>query len=132
MTDVPANDDGFVVIEAIVALAIATLALGVLWQAIAGAYRGAARIKDTEQTLMIARSQLDDVASGGTITLGTTRGTYASGAVWQLTTSPVRPINNQTSAERRSIQPYWIVLEVRTGQALLFKLQTARLAGLRE
>jgi type II secretory pathway pseudopilin PulG len=132
MTCVP-DDDGFVMVEAIVALAIAVLSLAVLWQAISGAYRGAARIKDTEQTLMIARSQLDEIAADGTVVLGTTRGTYANGAVWQITTSPVRPANNQTTAERRAIQPYWIVLEVRTAsQALLFKLQTARLAGLRE
>lgn len=121
------NDDGFAVVEAIVAFAIVTLSLAVLWQAMAGAYRGVARVKDTEHLLNLAKSQLDMVGADGFIDPGTTSGTYEMGARWLMNSSKVRA-DGQPTAFQQPLESYWVVLEVRNPDGTLgFQLQTARL-----
>ncbi len=116
---------GFGLLEAIVALAIISLALPALYKAMSGAYRAESRLKIHEAALVLARSQLDMVGSNGTIQVGTFAGAYDNGLFWRMTVSP---LSNKAGAGISSARPYWIVVEAydRSG-ARLVSLQTAKL-----
>jgi type II secretion system protein I len=89
------REAGFTLVEVLVAFAIVTLVLAALYQAIAGAYRGYARVQVREQTLTLARAQLEAVGIEGPLKPGETTGTYGTGVVWRLAVEPV-----ETAADR--------------------------------
>jgi general secretion pathway protein I len=115
------RDAGFTLVEVIVAFAIVTLVLAALYQAIAGAYRGYARVQVREQTLALARAQLDAVGVEGPLQPGETTGTYATGVVWRLAVEPV-----ETAAPRG--RAFRILLEARdSGGKPFLRLETFKL-----
>src|SRR5258708_16682561 len=82
------RDAGFTVVEVIVAFAIVIVILAALYQAIAGAYRGYARAQVREQTLALARAQLEAVGIEGPLQPGESTGKYATGVAWRLAVEP--------------------------------------------
>jgi type II secretion system protein I len=115
------HDAGFTLVEVLVAFTIVTIVLAALYQAIAGAYRGYARAQVREQTLALARAQLEAVGIDGPLQSGESTGTYATGVAWHLAIERA-----ETSSYKG--QAFRIVLEAldHGGQPLL-RLETFKL-----
>lgn len=82
-------DAGFALVEVVVAFAIVTIILAALYQAVAGAYRGYARVQVREHTLALARAQLEAIGIEAPLRPGESSGTYTTGVAWHLTVEPV-------------------------------------------
>jgi general secretion pathway protein I len=80
---------GFALVEVLVAFAIVTIVLAALYQAVAGAYRGYARVQVREQTLALARAHLEAIGIDAPLQPGESTGTYPTGVAWHLTVEPV-------------------------------------------
>ena len=117
---------GFALVEAIVALAIVTLALAALYQGMGVAYRAVARVQLHEAALVQARSHLDSLGADGTMQAGPSSGTYDNGLPWRLSVSA---LTSKSGLADAGLRPYWVVLEAldRRG-ATIIKLETAKLA----
>ena len=116
------RDAGFTLVEVLVAFTIVTIVLAALYQAIAGAYRGYARAQVREQTLALARAQLEAVGIEGPLQSGESTGTYATGVVWHLTVEPAETSSYKGRAFRILLE----ALDHRGGQPLL-RLETFKL-----
>jgi len=115
------HDDGFTVVEVLVAFAIVTVVLAALYQAVAGAYRSYARVQVREQTLALARAHLEAVGIEGPLQGGGSAGTYATGVAWRLTVEPVETASYRGRAFR-------ILLEALDhGDQPLLRLETLKL-----
>jgi len=115
------HDAGFTVVEVLVAFAIVTIVLAALYQTVAGAYRGYARVQVREQTLALARAHLEAVGIETPLQLGESTGTDATGVPWHLTVEPVETASYKGRAFRVMLQ----ALD-RGGRSLL-RLETFRL-----
>ena len=115
------HDAGFTVVEVLVAFAIVTIVLAALYQTVAGAYRGYARLQVREQTLVLARAHLEAVGIETPLQPGESTGTYATGVPWHLTVEPVETASYKGRAFRVMLQ----ALD-RGGRSLL-RLETFRL-----
>jgi general secretion pathway protein I len=115
------RDAGFTVVEVIVAFAIVTIVLAALYQAISGAYRGYARAQVREQTLALARAQLEAIGIEQPLQPSESTGTYATGVTWRLAVEPV-----ETAAYRG--RAFRILLEaLAPGDKPLLRLETFKL-----
>jgi general secretion pathway protein I len=115
------NEAGFTLIEVVVAFAIVTIILAALYQAIAGAWRGFARTQVREETLVLARAQLEAIGVEEPLQAGERSGTYASGVAWRLTLEPA----GTASSRGRAFQ---VVLEaLDAGGKPLLRLETFKL-----
>ena len=123
----PDHEAGFGLLEAIIALAIAGLALGALTRVQAAALRAAGRVELYQAALREARTHLDSLAVDGTLRTGITGGAYAGGLAWRLDVSPLT--KSAPAGQPGESFPYWIVLNVadRLNRPLLH-LETAKLA----
>jgi len=115
------HDAGFTVVEVVVAFAIVTIVVAALYPAIAGAYRSYARAQVREQTMALARAQLEAVGIEGPLQPGESTGRYPTGVAWRLAVEPVDASSHRGRAFR-------IVLETLDlgGQPLL-RLETFKL-----
>jgi general secretion pathway protein I len=98
------RDAGFTLVEVVVAFAIVTIILTALYQTVAGAYRGYARVHLREQTLALARAHLDAVGIETPLQPGESTGTYATGVAWHLTVGPVETASYKGRAFRVLLQ----------------------------
>ena len=98
------HDRGFTVIEVLVAFAIVAIVLTALYQAVACAYRGYARVQVREQTLALARAHLEAVGIETPLQPGESTGTYATGVAWHLTVEPVETASYKGRAFRLLLQ----------------------------
>jgi len=98
------HDRGFTVIEVLVAFAIVAIVLTALYQAVAGAYWGYARVQVREQTLALARAHLEAVGIETPLQPGESTGTYATGVAWHLTVEPVETASYKGRAFRLLLQ----------------------------
>jgi general secretion pathway protein I len=94
------SEAGFTLIEVIVAFAIVTTVLAALYQAIAGAWRGFARSQVREETLALARAQLEVIGVEEPLQAGERSGTYATGTAWQLVVEPAATASSRGRAFR--------------------------------
>lgn len=119
--------DGFVLFEAIIALALAALALSAVQQSVGSTLRAARLARVKAEALALVRTHIDSVGADGTVVPGQSTGTYANRLAWRLTVSAIAAADSDGRA------PYWITLEAldpRGGSLVL--LETARVArGLR-
>ena len=114
-------DAGFTVVEVLVAFAIVTVVIAALYQAVAGAYRGYARVQVREQTLALARAHLEAVGIESPLQGGESTGTYATGVAWHLTVEPIDTASDKGRAFR-------ILLEALDhGDQPLLRLETFKL-----
>jgi hypothetical protein len=108
-------------VEVLVAFTIVIVVLAALYQAVAGAYRGYARVQVREQTLALARAHLEAVGIEGALQPGEDTGRYATGVAWHLTIEPVETESYRGRAFR-------IVLEALDhGDQPLLRLETFKL-----
>jgi type II secretory pathway pseudopilin PulG len=121
------TESGFGLVEAIVALAIVSLALTTLYRALSSAVHTAARVQVHDAALVLARTHLDSLGSDGTMQVGSVTGTYVNGLPWRLEVSALS--TGSSSGREAAYRPFWVILEVfdRSGITLL-KLETAKLA----
>lgn len=115
-------DEGFGVLEAIVALIVAALALQALYGATSASLRSAQRSKVHLNALALAQSHLATLGVIEPLTPGETRGAYADGTLWRITTTNLSRLGVPDPAP-----PYWIVHETfdQSG-ARLTHLETSR------
>jgi general secretion pathway protein I len=91
------RDDGFTLIEVLVALTILALSLGVLFGIFS---QGLARTRETEretQARMLAQSLLAETAATPPSSFGETDGTSNGGLSWQLKVSPYPQHDDQNA-----------------------------------
>jgi general secretion pathway protein I len=84
----PTREHGFTLIEVLVAFVIAMLALGVVYEGIAGGIEATRIANRTEDALSRAQSHLAAVGQGTRITPGTQDGDDGSGFQWQVHIAP--------------------------------------------
>lgn len=123
MSRTPRSEAGFGLMEVIVALAIAAIAMGALLRAEGGALGAAGRVQTYDLALRQARAHLDALGSEGRLASGQTRGSYGNGIGWHLSISPL------TADPPPGERAYWVVLTAldRTDRVVV-KLETAKLA----
>jgi type II secretion system protein I len=115
------SEAGFTLVEVIVAFAIVTIVLAALYQAIAGAWRGLARTQVREETLALARAQLEAIGVEEPLQLGERSGTYTTGVLWRLTVEPA-------GTESMRGQAFRVLLEALDGGGKPFlRLETFKL-----
>lgn len=120
-----AAERGFTVLEAILALAIASLVLTALYRAEAEAFHAARRIELQQAALPRARTQLDRLAGDGWIAAGTFHGAYDNGLRWRLVVSPLVEAGDEPALAR----PYWVTLTTYDPWGrVVIRLDTAKLA----
>lgn len=127
MRKAASSDAGFGLIEAIVALAIASFALTALYQSIGSALHAAARVQVHDAALVYARSQLDTIGTDGRLQAGVSSGKYGNGLTWRMT---VLNLATGPNASNNPSQPFWIALDVfdLDGVSLL-NLSTAKVSS---
>ena len=91
-------EQGFTLLEVLIAFVIAALALGVLFEAGVGALRGARAASRYEQAIARARSHLALAVHASPLVAGDWQGDDGSGFTWRLSVTPlastaVRPFN---------------------------------------
>ncbi len=118
-------ESGFALLEVIVAIAIAALALATIYRTMADGFRSASRVDTLQAAVVASRSHLDALAADGTLNPGTSTGAYANGIRWRLSVTDLSTKTLQANA----LRPFWIKL-VATDKAgvPLIELETAKLA----
>ena len=119
------GDRGFALLEAIVAMAIASLALTAIYRTIGNGLRAASRVQTLQAAVVVARSHINSLGGDGTLLSGPSSGGYENGIRWYL---DVTDLSNRTVAPG-TLRPYWIKLKAidRSG-VVLFELESARMA----
>lgn len=119
------NQSGFTVLEAVVAVAIASLVLTALYSAEMGAYRAARRVKLQQAVLPRAQTHLDRLASDGRIGEGSSSGVYDNGMRWTLSVRALAKGDGTPTA----LLPFWVTLTTYDSRGkLLLQLDTAKMA----
>jgi prepilin-type N-terminal cleavage/methylation domain-containing protein len=115
------SEAGFTLIEVVVAFTIVTIILAALYQAVAGAWRGFARTQVREETLALARAQLEAIGIEEPLQPGERSGTYPTGTAWRLTVEPAATVSSRGQAFR-------VLLETQdAGGKPLLRLETFKL-----
>jgi prepilin-type N-terminal cleavage/methylation domain-containing protein len=113
-------DDGFALIEVLVAFVIVTLGLVAVYAALAGHYRQVSEVNTRQTTLAHAESHLQ--TAGRAATYGATQtGTYPNGATWRLTSQELSPSTNPRTLPARPILFVLDVVGTRGTQVLQLK-----------
>jgi general secretion pathway protein I len=124
------GETGFALLEVIVAMTIASVALAVIYRTVGEGLRAASRVQTLEAAVVAARSHLDGLAANGILTPGTTTGAFDHGIRWRQTIADLstQSSSNQSAAPG-ALRPYWITLvAVDASGAPLLQLETAKLA----
>lgn len=118
---------GFALIEAIVALAVAALSIAAFYRLEASAYRAQRLMRDTNLSLAITRTKLNEVVVRDEVEAGVTEGLYDNGYSWRMSAFPVTALSRSPDGDGA---PLWIELETfdRAGHKLAH-LETAKLPG---
>lgn len=125
------HEEGFIGFEAVVAFAILTLALVVLYQAISGGYHVTARTSLEEQALEEARSFVAALSAQDSLQAGTRSGRFQSGIRWNL--SVTRMPGTDSGVDPAGADRLWIDLEaVDSKGGPLVRLKTIVLSTAKE
>lgn len=97
------NDDGFMLMEALVAFVVLTLVLVAVYETLASSYRSRAVVAEKQEALSTARSLFAIAGATGRLPVPA-QGTTASGLTWRL--APVTweaALSSRTSARQDAI-----------------------------
>ena len=117
------RDDGFTLLEVLVALSILMLSLITLYRAVGGAYSGWRRVALQDEALTVGQSQLVRIGNDLRIKPAVFRGRLTSGSPWQIVVEDITP-----SGEARLFRHYSVIYDARdpSGGPLL-QLRTFRI-----
>jgi prepilin-type N-terminal cleavage/methylation domain-containing protein len=83
------NDKGFSLIEALVAITILGITLGVIMSLFSGAMRSVAASDEHSKALLFAKKGMEDAMLMKDIQLGTEEGSFGRGYTWERTITPL-------------------------------------------
>src|ERR1039458_815984 len=116
---------GFTLLEMIVASTVMAIAVVGLLSGIAGATRNAARLRDYERVVQLARMQMDFLLVDGTVA-GSRSGSFDAqqtgglAAGWQSRVSPSQtppnPVAGQPGLDRVELEIWWVRSEENTSE----------------
>lgn len=102
--------NGFTLLETIVALVIASASLIIILQSFSGGFRAKTSIDHQLTMARLAQSKLDEITSSNDIKLEPAEGEFGNGYAWR---SSLTPHTNELSTQ---FDAYWATVEVyRTG-----------------
>lgn len=114
-------DDGFTLIEVLVAFLVVALGLTTLYTALAGHSRQTFEADLRERAMAQMQSQLDAIGVSVPLEPGTSRGTYPGGLAWRLA---IAPLDAPVLSLPRQPEPMRLVLDA-------FDRSGRRIGGLR-
>ena len=117
------RQDGFVLLEALVAFTVLVLVLVIFYDALAGNYQTAALVRERDVALAEGRSHLQGLGIAIPIRAGIDRGAYPSGARWEMV---ARALPAPTRVDGMpAVKRYLVTLTITgTGGRRLTRLQT--------
>jgi prepilin-type N-terminal cleavage/methylation domain-containing protein len=120
------RDDGFTLIETLVALVLTSLVLAALYATLGGGMRRLAEFNRREITVAYAQSHLDRLVSSRSLQAGESTGTYPDLTNWRLS---ARRLATSGTFEDISAQPFHVTLEVATPEGRpLMRIETVALS----
>lgn len=123
------SQDGFSLLEILVAFAILALSLGVLLRIFGGAGRIAGTADEYSRAIVVAESLLATVGTETPLAPGETSGEIGETYRWVLQVEPY-PLEAGPDQQGQGFKPYWVNLTVEWGDAddpRAFDLKTLRL-----
>lgn len=105
----PARQDGFFLLEVLVAFAILALSLGVLLQGVQLGLRNAALVEDYTQARLYAQSLLAALGRESPLTAGVAEGRIDEKFSWRTTVVPYR---EDALVPSKAVSPFRLVVEV--------------------
>ena len=85
------REDGFTLIEVIVAFVILALSLITLYRALGGAYSGARRVALQDEALAVGQSQMARIGNDIPVAPGMLDGRLSRGSTWRLVVEDITP-----------------------------------------
>lgn len=126
------SEQGFALMEVLIAFTVATIVMGSLAYGIGAAIRSDVWAESTRQQVRLARSRLEAAGVEQPLRPGTFEG-EANGFRWRLTTSAARlapslASGDQKGASRSMLQLYWVEVAVTNGSGTEVRLATSKVA----
>jgi len=127
------EERGFTLVEALVSLAILTLALVALVQIFAVGFRGVRMSELDAAALQLATSQLARAGTETPLAAGRQQGTTSGGLEWNVAIEAYVPPEQVGTEVRiaRGLEAYWVIAEVRWQSSPFEAAQTLSLRTLK-
>ncbi len=123
---VPCKEDGFSVVEVIVAFTIVVFAIVGLYRAIEHSYQLAAEGQLREDVAAFARSELEAIGADGHLVTNVIGGTLVKGIIWRITVQPITSATQPATA--KEIRAFTVVFEAfRSNGTPVVTLRTVKL-----
>jgi len=104
------RENGFTLLETLVALSVLAISLGVMYQVFSSALQGSTLADDYAQASMYADSHLAEISKKVHLLPGVSEGSYSEKYNWKLEIQPLDGSNSRSVVE--TIKRYQVVLNV--------------------